>query len=183
MEIHNKDRDKVIAEISECQARILQTLVPTIIAVGLISIADREKFALITSVTAFSVLFGTSLYVASLSYKIFRNSSFIRALTDLTTSDTVYWEEALSKFNKNQSPPTIIGYETKTVAIVYLVFAITYIYMFYELAPLITCVLGSVLAIVALKILFIPNSADKYHKKWKEVIDSYNDQSGKVNKT
>jgi hypothetical protein len=70
LEIDKKDHDKVLSEISDCQGRILQTLVPTIISVGLISIADRENIALITLVTSFSVLFGSSLYVASLSYKI-----------------------------------------------------------------------------------------------------------------
>jgi len=184
MEIDEKDRDKIIAEISECQGRILQTLVPTIIAVGLISIADREKFALITLITAFSVLFGTSVYVASLSYKIFRNSSFIRALTDRVTSkNTVYWEEALSKFNQYQSPPAIIGYETKTIGIVYLVFSLTYVFMFYELDPLITCILGFVLAAVAFRILFIPSSATKYHTKWKKVLDGYDNLSNDNGKT
>jgi hypothetical protein len=184
MKINEKDREKIISEISECQGRILQTLVPTIIAIGLISIADREEFALITSVTAFSVLFGTSVYVASLSYKIFRNSSFIRALTDRAeTSNTIYWEEALSKFNKYQSPPAIIGYETRTIAVVYLVFSLTYTYMFYEIYPLVTTVLGFVLATVALRILFIPNSAETYHRKWTRVLDGYKDSSDKKQQT
>ncbi len=175
MNLEEKDRDKIYSEIAECQSRILQTLVPTIIAVGLISIADREKFALITLITAFSVLFGTSIYVASLSYKIFRNASFISAITDTNTTDgrTVYWEEILSRFNREQSPPIIIGYETKTIAVVYLVFSVTYIFMFYEMNPLITVFLGAILVLVALRILLIPSAAEKYRAKWKAVLNSY----------
>lgn len=41
--INQKDREKIILEISECQNRIVQIMVPTIISVGLISIADREN--------------------------------------------------------------------------------------------------------------------------------------------
>ncbi len=176
MNIEEKDRDKVISEISECQGRILQTLVPTILAMGLISIADREKFALITSVTAFSVLFSTCLYVTSLSYKIFRNASFIRVLTERNAKhETFYWEEVLSKFNKHQSPPKIIGYETKTIAIIYLVFSFTYIFMFYEIDPLVTMMLGLILTVTAIRMLFIPNFSDKYYEEWTKILDEYDE--------
>ncbi len=146
---------------------------------GLFSIADREKFALITLITAFSVRFGTSIYVASLSYKIFRNASFISAITDTNTTGerTVYGEEMHSRFNREQSPPIIIGYETKTIAMVYLVFSVTYIFMFYKMSPLITVFLGSILVLVALRILLIPSAAGKYRAKWKAVLTGYHNPS------
>jgi len=37
------DRENVHKEISQCQGRVIQTLVPTILALGLIAIADPEN--------------------------------------------------------------------------------------------------------------------------------------------
>ncbi len=174
MKIEEKDREKVLAEISECQGRILPTLVPTILSVALISIADRKNFALITLVSAFSVLFASSLYVASLSYKIFRNASFIRVFTGhIESEDKVHWEKALSKFNENKSSPMIIGFETKTIAIIYIVFSMAYTLMFYSINSILAVLLGIVLAIVALRIYFIPSYSNRYDQKWERVLEGY----------
>jgi len=81
---NNFDRDQGRTELEQCQERIMQTLAPILIVVGLISIADRENVALITLCSSFTVLFGSSLYVASLGYKIFRNTTFIQALNERT---------------------------------------------------------------------------------------------------
>jgi hypothetical protein len=32
-------------------------------------------------------------------------------------TDTIHWEKALSLFSELESPPKIIGYETKTISI------------------------------------------------------------------
>ena len=167
MKLEENDRQKVIDEIAASQERILQTFVPTIIAVGLIAIADRDTFATITLVSAFAVLFGSSLYVASLSYKIFRNACFIRALTDIAPkSNTIHWEDILSRFNKEQTPPKIIGYETRTIAFIYMIFSLAFIYMFYEINLPMTLLFGTMLFIVALRIFLIPRDADRYHRRW-----------------
>ena len=66
-EICEKNRNQALTELQSCQERTLQTFVPTIIAVGLIAIADRGNFALVTLASSFAVLFGSSMYVASLA--------------------------------------------------------------------------------------------------------------------
>jgi len=171
VKLADSDRQKVIDEISASQERILQTFVPTIIAVGLIAIADRENFATITLVSAFVVLFGSSLYVASLSYKIFRNACFIRALSEFAPSTgSLHWEDLLSRFNKAQTPPKIIGYETHTVAFIYMIFSLAFIYMFYVINLPITLLFGTMLFIVALRLFLIPRNADRYHEQWLSIL-------------
>jgi hypothetical protein len=171
VKIDENDRQKVIDEIAASQERILQTFVPTIIAVGLIAIADRDTFATITLVCAFVVLFGASLYIASLSFKIFRNATFIRALSDVTPkSETVHWENMLARFNQQQTPPTIIGYETRTIAAIFMVFSFAFVYMFYEINLLMSLVCSALLFIVALRIFLIPRAAARYHRQWLQLL-------------
>jgi len=170
--VEENDRQKVIDEIAASQERILQTFVPTIISVGLIAIADRETFATITMVCAFAVLFGSSLYVASLSYKIFRNACFIRALGKLSPDTGVlHWEDMLSRFHKAMTPPPIIGYETRTVAFIYMIFALAFIYMFYEIDLVMSVVFGILLFVVGLRIYLIPRNADRYHQQWLQILN------------
>ena len=177
LKIEEKDRDKVLTEISECQGRILQTLIPTIISVGLISIADRKNIALITLFSAFSVLFASSIYVASLSYKIFRNATFIRALTDHNgKSNTIHWEKALSIFVKRENPPFFLGYETRTISIIYLVFSLAYIFIFYGISSILSVFLGVILALVSIRIYFIPEHAEEYYLKWKKILKEHSCQ-------
>lgn len=171
MNLEPQDRQKVIDEISACQERILQTFVPTIIAVGLIAIADRENFATITMVCAFAVLFGSSLYVASLSYKIFRNACFIRALGDLSVDSTaLHWEDMLSRFHSSVAPPRIIGYETRTIAFIYLIFSLAFVLMFREIDLPMSLLFGLLLFVVGLRIYLIPQYAERYHRQWLEIL-------------
>lgn len=181
MQVFDKDREKVVAEISDCQSRILQTLVPTIISVGLISIADRENIALITLFSAFAVLFASSLYVGSLTYKIFRNAAFIRALTDLNQSDShICWEKALSVFVKSEAPPKIVGSETRAISIIYLVFSFAFIFMFYGINPLMSALLGVILIFVALRIYILPSSSEKYYESWKRILTQFDSNENNV---
>lgn len=168
-----KDREKVVNEISECQGRILQTFVPTIIAIGLISVANRDEFAFITLVCSFSILFGSSLYVASLCYKIFRNAAFIRALTELNNDneDVVSWEAALALFNKKFPPPKVLGAETKTISVVYATFSATYVLMFYEISLFFAFLFGLILFAAAARIWFIPKRSDSYYDTWMRVLN------------
>jgi len=171
VKLDENDRNKVVAEIADCQGRILQVFVPTIIAVGLISIADRQNIATITMVCAFVVMFGSSLYVANLSYKIFRNACFVRAVTTLAPKDgVVHWEEMLSRFNREQAPPAIIGYETRTIAFIYMIFAGAFFYMFREIDLLSSALFAAVLFAVALRMFLIPNAAERFHRQWVEIL-------------
>lgn len=172
MNIDEADRQKVIDEIAGCQERILETFVPTIIAVGLIAVADRETFATVTLICAFVVLFGASLYIASLSYKIFRNACFIRALGDQAPAGGgVHWEDMLARFNQEQSPPAIIGYETRSIAFIFMVFSLAYVYMFFEINALMAALCGAVLFIVALRIFLIPRAAERYYQQWRALLE------------
>lgn len=166
------DREQVRSELELCQDRIAQTLVPTIIAVGLISIADRENIVLVTLSSSFSVLFASSLYVASLSYKIFRNTTFIQAINELHTSESNdYWWGALMKFNDNSKPPLFIGFETRAISVVYFVFAIAFIFMFYDVNPLLSIGLGLILISVAARIFLLPKATEKMLRHWRLVIN------------
>ncbi len=171
MSIDEADRQKVIDEINGCQERILETFVPTIIAVGLIAVADRDTFATVTLICAFVVLFGASLYTASLSYKIFRNACFIRALSDLAPIEgSAHWEDMLARFNREQRPPMIIGYETRTIAFIFMIFSLAYVYMFFEINALMAMVCGVLLFVVALRIFLIPRAAERYYQQWQALL-------------
>ena len=176
MKLDEKDREKILAEIADCQNRILQTLVPTILAVGLVSIADKKHFALITLFASFAILFGASLYIANLSYKIFRNATFIKAITERENNGNdsmIHWEKALSIFSKKAAPPAIIGYETKTIAVIFLVFALVYTLMFFSMQPVLSIVFGAILGVVAASILMIPSKSEEYYMMWKRVLEEY----------
>ena len=70
----------------------------------------------------------------------------------------------------------VIGYETKTIAVVYFVFAITFIFMFYRINPVINLILGSILILLSLRIFLIPWTTRKYEKRWTAVLDSFSDE-------
>lgn len=176
--VNEKDREKVAAEISEAQGRIIQIFVPTILAVGLISIADKENFALITLFASFAILFGSSLYIANLSYKIFRNATFIKAASEKEEpkeSGVIHWEKALSLFAAKKEQPKIIAYETKTIAVIFIVFALIYTMMFYKMNALLSVVFGVILLSLAIKIFLIPSRSKEFYETWKSVLDSYHD--------
>ena len=175
MQLNSDDRNKILTEISECQSRILQVFVPTIIAVGLISIADKDKFALITLFSSFAILFGSSLYVTNLSYKIFRNATFLKVINEnnKTNEDEIYWENALSLFHTKIAPPKVIGYETKTIAVIYMMFSIVFIFMFFSINLFFSLVCGILLLLIAYKMLTLPNASNQYYENWKEVLKHY----------
>ena len=173
----DQNRDQVVSELTGCQQRILQILVPTLISVGLISIADRDKFALITLISSFAVLFGSGLYVSSLTYKIFRNGSYLRALDELNPATRAYsWESALNRFHGLCKPPRIMGYETTTIAVIYLVFSGAYFLMFYQMNLWLASGLACILALVAVRMFLLPAKAAAYHQHWQRVLQEMQDQ-------
>ena len=103
--LDDKSREKVIKEISELQARVLQTLVPTILALGLIAVAASAKLGssdgtggfepkIIMGCT-FAILFTSGLFVAALSYKIQFNGNCLRVFPPRDSKKgEVDWEEA-----------------------------------------------------------------------------------------
>ena len=102
---------------------------------------------------------------------------FLKALSDTTnneTSNTIHWEKALSLFTQQAIPPKIIGYETKTIAVIYMMFSIVFIVMFFPMSFYYSVGLGAILFFIAFKIFSLPNKAGEYYNTWVEVIESYN---------
>lgn len=159
------DRENVHKEISQCQGRVIQTLVPTILALGLIAIADPENLGTLSLGCAFAVLFSSSLYVASLSFKIFRNATFLSTfLPEGSDETTIHWEKALVEFNTRQRIPKILRAETTTAAAIYAVLALTFCYIFIRIHIIATLVGTLLLLGVALRIFILYKSTHKYKK-------------------
>jgi len=164
-------------EIRDCQTRVLQTLVPTILALGLIAVSDPLNISSLSLECAFAVLFSSSMYVASLSFKIFRNSTFLFVFARGEGENTkkLMWSDALKAFNNHKLSPFIIRAETTTAALIYTVLAITFCYVFISVNFIVTIICTAVLLIVALRIFGIYRSASKYKKFWtdyKENMDA-----------
>ena len=113
--VSKSSHEKVIKEIADSQTRVVQTLVPTILAIGLIAVAasaslggsegaSRFRLDIVVGCT-FAILFSSSIYVAALSYKIFRNGTFLSVfggtLKKCVNSQAVY---PLSETTRAQGP-------------------------------------------------------------------------------
>lgn len=169
MSVDEKDREKVETEIETCQARVIQTLVPTILALGLISIADPQSIRNVTMGCAFAVLFSSSLYVASLSYKIFLNASFLQVFgrTDIK-KNKIYWEDALSEYRKKHLP-MIIHSETTTAAAIYMVLSFMFFFIFHKVNLIASFVAAAVLLFNSICIFLVYKRRHKCLKKWQDV--------------
>lgn len=176
LQIDEKDKEKILKEISDSQTRILNIFVPTILAIGLISIADKENFALVTLLASFSILFASSLYISSLSYKIFRNATFLNALNshnEKKDDGMIHWERAFSMFLEKTKPPKIIGYETKTIATIFIMFSIVFAVMFFDMNAYLSLSLGAILIFISIRMLLIPSKTKEYYEVWQDVIKDY----------
>ena len=108
--VSKSSHEKVIKEIADSQTRVVQTLVPTILAIGLIAVAasaslggsegaSRFRLDIVVGCT-FAILFSSSIYVAALSYKIFRNGTFLSVFAPTETGkDEVEWETVVGRYN------------------------------------------------------------------------------------
>lgn len=80
------------------------------------------------------------------------------------------WGRALNKFQDQAKAPGVIGYETKTISIVYLVFSGAFFLMFYEMHLWLALGLGTILGIVAYRIFSIPKMSDDHIATWRQVF-------------
>lgn len=170
--VDQKDRDTVQTELSQCQARVLQTLVPTILALGVIAIAQSQNIKDVTLGCTFATLFSSSLYVASLSYKIYRNASFLRTFvaTDIE-ENKIRWEEIISEYRQKHRPFPFHS-ETTTAGSIYVVLALTFLFIFYRI-DLIAASVGTVLLLlVAFSIFTIYAKRGSYQETWEEIKKS-----------
>jgi len=166
LHVYQKDREKVVTEIAQCQARVVQTMVPTILALGLIAVADAEKAGVLTFGCAFAILFCSSLYVASLSCKIFQNGAFLKVFgPDEPEPSVVYWEDALATFREKDTMFPIHS-ETWAAAVIYVVLSLTFFFIFYRERPIAATVCAVVLLSVAIGVAVIYSRAAVYEKRW-----------------
>ena len=164
--VDEKVRQKIENEISQCQARVAQTLVPTILAMGLLAVADPKNIRVVTLGCAFAVLFSSGTYVASLTYKIFRNASFLKVFV------VAPWETALSKYRGNSVLNRFfwpIGSESCAAGAIYLALAATFFFIFYTVNRPASIVCTAILTMNALSIFLVYKRASKMDKAWEEV--------------
>lgn len=176
IKIPDTEKARVQSEISDCQGRILKVLMPTLLSLGAISLAKVESSPFLTLASAFAVLFSSSLYIASLSYKIFRNATFLKVLIAHAPDQTNSWEDALIRFNGLKKPPFFIGYETRTIGFIYLIFAACFYVMFKDVAYGWAIGLGLAIACIAARILLIPTRVTQMTKQWEDSLCEMSDK-------
>ena len=166
--LDENDRNKIEAEIAQYQARVIQTLVPTILALGLLAIANPANIDKpIALGCAFAILFSSGLYVASLSYKIFMNATFLRTFSNIEPNK-IYWEEAISEY-RHYRRVLLFQSETATAAIIYAVLALTFLFIFYEVNPVASALGALLLLLVAFSIWMIYARRTSYANTWKDL--------------
>lgn len=164
-------------EIESCQDRIVRVLVPTIISFGIATIGQLRGGAggplsydfLFGAL--FAVLFSSSLYIASMSYKIFERAAFLRALTDRTAD----WETVIRMYRKRYSP-RIIGSETTTISWIYMLLAVMFGALFWG-EVWTPAVVGAtlILFVIAFRTWLIPRhrSETRTARRVRDVLESF----------
>lgn len=170
LKLDTKDLESIKQEIQQLQNRVIQTLVPTILALGLIAIANPDYINLFTLGCTFSVLFSSSLYIACLSYKIFRNSQFLAVFYIVEREQgKVYWDDALFEYRRIKGIPFIIHSETTTAAFIYIVLAITFFCIFYNTNFLVSLLFTFALIFNSCIIFHTYYSRDENLKIWHDI--------------
>ncbi len=168
--ISAKDRDKVMEETSQCQARVVQTMVPTILALGLLAVAPPGNLDGIALGCAFAIVFCSGLYVACLSFKIFRNAAFLSVFSDwIDRKDgTINFEDLIGRY-RGGGRAFPIHSETTTAGIIYLALAATFFYIFHGKSILAARVCATALVVVSGFILATYYSRGIHTKRWMKV--------------
>lgn len=179
LSLSEADVSALNTEIESCQDRIVRVLVPTIISFGITSIGQVGVGASgalnyeILFGALFSVLFSSSLYITSMSYKIFERAAFLRVLT----GDRTDWETVVHRYRKRYSP-RIIGSETSTISLIYMVLSILFGAVFWGKMPT-PVVVGAtvVLFVIAFRIWLIPRQRfeERTARRVESVVESLED--------
>ncbi len=180
--LDESDRERIETELRQCQARVVQTLVPTILALGLIALAESARIRDISLGCAFAVLFSSSLYVASLSYKIIRNAEFLKVFASPEIGDNkICWEYALSAYRKTYGNPLVIHSETTTAATIYSVLSLAFFFIFYRV-NLIASIVGTVvLLFVSFGIFLTYKRSNKVTERWEKLKATLEEKHGNRN--
>ena len=179
IQLSNKDRDKVMDEISQCQARVLQTMVPTILALGLLAIAQKDSIPGLALGCGFAILFCSGLYVAALSHKIFRNAGFLAIFSDNLLQDdhTINWESVLNRYPGTHREFPIYS-ETTTAGTIYLALALTYFYVFFAKNPIAVNICTVLLIGVSALIFYTYFRREIHRERWKKVKKEIEEELG-----
>lgn len=164
-------------EIESCQDRIVRVLVPTIISFGITAVG---RVGVETNATVsyeilfgalFGVLFSSSLYIASMSYKIFERAAFLRVLSSQQTD----WETVVREYRSRYSP-RIIGSETTAIGWIYMVLAVLFAGLFWgRVWTPGTLVAAVTLFVVAFRIWLIPRARteERIDRRVDDVLTSF----------
>lgn len=151
-------RDTLNREIESSQERIVNVLVPTIISFGITAIGNSgvgQAAALDYDIlfgALFAVQFTSSLYIASLSYKIFERAAFLRRLTE----DEADWETVINVYRNNYAP-WFISSETTTIGWIYVVLAVLFGLLFFGKVPTLhVAAAATILFAIAIRIWVVP---------------------------
>lgn len=172
--------DALNREIESCQDRIVRVLVPTIVsfgitAVGRVGVSGGGVVSYdVLFAALFAVLFSSSLYIASMSYKIFERAAFLRVLSEQDTD----WETVVSEYRSAYSP-RVIGSETSAIGWIYMVLAVMFGVLFLEKVWFPATAGATVLLFaVALRIWLIPRdrSERRVDRRVEAVLESFEDE-------
>ncbi len=179
---------KAKAEIENCQKRIIQIMAPTIVAFGITGISSIGEGSgeniLFIFLALFAVLFSSSLYIASLSYKIFKNAAYLRKYAKKED-----WEK-LMEIERGLYRTWFIGTETSAIGCIYILLSVifgiifpvrfwmTFTNLLLRLLPII-CV--AILFAVALLIWMLPRPfmERRMNKRIEKVVNRYLELEGK----
>lgn len=114
--------------------------------------------------------FCSSLYVASLSYKIFVNAGFLAEFLSIkiNESKTVHFEHIIGLYRKMHKLFPIHT-ETTTTGVIYAVLALTFFFIFYKEYVIASIICLLILLIIALSILLIYFYRDLFRKRWHKI--------------
>ena len=178
-----KSRDKVEQELFQLQSRVIQTLVPTILGIGLVSvgtvaIGGQPEPTKVTAGATFAILFTTSLYIASLTFKIFMNAAFLSVFDPSTEQGKISWEEAVGKYRRGIYLLGFLRAESMAIGIIYVVLAATFLYMFFDVGDdtfsrAILYVSTGVLVLTALLIILVYATRTRHDKRWSDIKTEY----------
>tara|TARA_B100001964_G_C14021177_1_gene503919 strand:- start:199 stop:777 length:579 start_codon:yes stop_codon:yes gene_type:complete len=185
--LRDSDRAKVEKEISSLQQRVIRIIIPTMLSIGLVSIAGTEEYGKVAMAGTFAILMSSGMFVAALSYKIFQNAAFLRVfVTPVGDPAELSWEDALIRFRRGWIS-LIIPTETTAAAIIYFLFAGAYLYAFKDVDPTVAYITYGVLNVTPASLLFFYFWRRSNEKRWEtirlELVDIGKERLNKQNHT
>jgi hypothetical protein len=167
MDFKENDYKYVTEEMQRCQKRIASTIVSLILSIGLIGTSKftGTKVAHISMYSHFGVLLCASLYISSLTFKIFRNAAFIQYMNAIQNIPA--WEAVLEKFNEKTR---VSLYETTAVWFIFLFLDLAYCVL-YITEDWIFVVISFIILLIPLILILLFMRKRYYVNKWKDSLE------------